>query len=86
MSQASSSQSGVQPDTSPHVTLPSTGKARGRAQNAMFWFLRGIAACNVLVLLGVCGFLFYHGLPAISWEFISQPPRNMMTEGGILPC
>lgn len=86
MSQASSSQHGLQPESPTRVTLPSSGRARGRAQNVMFWFLRGIAACNVLVLLGVCGFLFYNGLPALSWEFVSQAPRNMMTEGGILPC
>ena len=65
---------------------PTSGKARGRAQNIMFIFLRGVAACNVLALVAVCGFLLYHGLPALSWEFISQSPRSMMTEGGILPC
>lgn len=65
---------------------PTSGKARGRAQNIMFIFLQGVAACNVLALVAVCGFLLYHGLPALSWEFISQSPRSMMTEGGILPC
>ena len=86
MSQASSTQHDSQPGASTRVTLPSSGRARGRAQNVMFFFLRGVAACNVLALMGVCGFLFYNGLPALSWEFISQSPRNMMTEGGILPC
>ena len=86
MSQASSTQHDSQPGASTRVTLPSSGRARGRAQNVMFCFLRGVAACNVLALMGVCGFLFYNGLPALSWEFISQSPRNMMTEGGILPC
>ncbi len=35
-----------------------------------------------LVLL----FIFINGIQAISWEFISQPPRNGMTEGGIWPA
>ena len=26
------------------------------------------------------------GLPALSWDFLSTPPREMMTAGGILPC
>lgn len=52
----------------------------------MFWLLRLVAACNVLVLVAVCAFLLHNGLPALSWEFLSQPPRKMMTEGGILPC
>ena len=86
MSQASSSQHDSQHGASTRVALPSSGRARGRAQNVMFCFLRGVAACNVLALMGVCGFLFYNGLPALNWEFISQSPRNMMTEGGILPC
>lgn len=52
----------------------------------MFWLLRAIAAVNVLALLGVCAFLLCNGLPALSWEFLTQPPRKMMTEGGIWPC
>jgi ABC-type phosphate transport system permease subunit len=31
-------------------------------------------------------FLLVNGLEAISWEFLTQAPRNSMTEGGILPC
>ena len=31
-------------------------------------------------------FIFINGIQAISWEFISQPPRNGMTEGGIWPA
>lgn len=52
----------------------------------MFWLLRALAAVNVLALLGVCAFLLCNGLPALSWEFLTQPPRKMMTEGGIWPC
>lgn len=55
-------------------------------QTAMFCALRLLAAVNVLTLLGVCAFLLHNGLPALSWDFLSQPPRQMMTEGGILPC
>lgn len=67
-----------------HVLMSSRG--RRVQQTVMFWALRGIAACNVLALLGVCAFLLHNGLPALSWELLTQPPRRMMTEGGILPC
>ena len=40
----------------------------------------------VLALIGICVFLVAQGLPALSWTFLTEPPRNMMTEGGILPC
>lgn len=31
-------------------------------------------------------FLFKRGFSAISWSFLTQPPREAMTQGGILPC
>ena len=63
-----------------------SGKGRGQYQTFMFWLLRGVAACNVLALLAVCAFLFQNGLPALSWSFLTEAPRQMMTKGGILPC
>lgn len=61
-------------------------KGRYRKQSMMFGALRMAAGLNVLALAGVCLFLVLNGAPAISWEFLSQSPRSMMTEGGILPC
>ena len=59
---------------------------RYRRQRVMFMALRLAAGINILALLGVCGFLVVNGAPALSWEFLTQAPRNMMTEGGIWPC
>lgn len=67
-----------------HVLMSSRGRLA--QQTVMFWALRLIAAGNVLALLGVCAFLLHNGLPALSWDFLTQPPRRMMTEGGIWPC
>ena len=55
-------------------------------QSLMFGLLRATAAVNVLALVGICIFLVAQGLPALSWNFLTEPPRNMMTEGGIFPC
>ncbi|MEG2172732.1 MAG: phosphate ABC transporter permease PstA [Desulfovibrionaceae bacterium] len=55
-------------------------------QAACFALLRCAAFINVVGLLGVCFFLIWNGLPALSWEFLSEPPRKMMTAGGIWPC
>lgn len=57
-----------------------------RREFLMFGVLRGAAASNILALLGVCLFLTWNGLAALSWEFLTGPPRAMMTEGGIWPC
>jgi phosphate transport system permease protein len=59
---------------------------RNTLQRAMFGVFRMASGVNGLALLVICGFLFYHGLPAITWEFLTQAPRNMMTQGGIFPC
>lgn len=59
---------------------------RYRRQSAMFLVLRLAAVINILALVGVCVFLAVNGAPALSWEFLTLAPRNMMTEGGIWPC
>lgn len=68
-----------------HAVMPPAVR-RYRWQNFMFVLLRGAAAINILALVGVCAFLLWNGAPALSWEFLSQPPRSMMTAGGIWPC
>ena len=59
---------------------------RMRWQHGMFGVLRVCAAINMATLVGVCIFLAVHGLPALSWEFLTEAPRRMMTAGGIWPC
>jgi len=44
------------------------------------------AAIAVIPIVVVIAFLFINGLRAISWEFLTQPPSNGMTEGGIMPA
>ena len=44
------------------------------------------AAIAIIPIVIVIAFLFINGLQAISWEFLTQPPRNGMTEGGIMPA
>ncbi|WP_243362176.1 phosphate ABC transporter permease PstA [Fundidesulfovibrio terrae] len=61
-------------------------KRRRGAQSVMWNVFRGAALVNAAALGVICLFLFYNGLPAISWEFLTQPPRDSMTAGGILPC
>ncbi|MCA9405466.1 MAG: phosphate ABC transporter permease PstA [Candidatus Omnitrophica bacterium] len=51
-----------------------------------FMFLR---LCIVLVIGALCIILydiFSKGLPAISWEFLTESPKKGMTEGGIWPA
>jgi phosphate transport system permease protein len=61
---------------------------RGRrvSQGSMFLLFRIAAVLNGAALLIIVYFLVARGWRAINWEFLTQAPREAMTEGGILPC
>ena len=62
-------------------------RRRLRGERAWFWLLRAINLVIVGILIVILWFLFERGLSkAVSWEFLSQMPREGMTEGGILPA
>jgi len=52
----------------------------------MFNLFRISAAINGAALVIVVYFLVARGWRAINWTFLSQPPIDSMTKGGILPC
>jgi phosphate transport system permease protein len=56
------------------------------AEKAAFYIFRASA----MICASALGILFYflivRGYSAINWTFLTQPPREAMTEGGILPC
>ncbi|MGQ5710429.1 phosphate ABC transporter permease PstA [Desulforudis sp. DRI-14] len=48
-----------------------------------------LAVCTVFAIipvLAIVGYLVWKGWPALTWEFLTQPPRKFMTEGGIFPA
>ncbi len=55
-------------------------------QDLLFALFRLAASLNGAVLLIVVGFLVAKGWRAINWTFLTQPPLDAMTKGGILPC
>jgi len=55
-------------------------------QNIWFVLLRFAALLNGAALLIILYFIVSQGFLAISWEFLTQPPLDSMTKGGILPC
>src|SRR5690606_26029796 len=40
----------------------------------------------LLILVFILGTIIWQGAPVLSWEFLSQPPRDGMTSGGIFPA
>lgn len=62
-------------------------KARRKiVQGIWFGLFRVCAAINGMALLIVLYFMLARGWPAINWTFLTQPPTDSMTRGGILPC
>ena len=49
--------------------------------------LLGLSVVMILaILVVVVGNIVLHGARQVTWEFISQPPRDGLTAGGILPA
>ncbi len=64
-------------------------KIQGRRkllQATMFGLFKVAAIINGMALLLVVYFLVARGWRAINWTFLTQPPMDSMTKGGILPC
>lgn len=59
---------------------------RQQTQKIAITLITAVAILVILPIIFVIGFLVYNGIGAISWEFLSQPPREGMTEGGLLPA
>ena len=55
-------------------------------QKLFFSVISLSAGLLILSLGGLLTYIFIHGYQAITWEFLTQPPRDSMTKGGIMPA
>ena len=39
-----------------------------------------------VALLGILAYVFFHGFRAVTWDFLTLPPTDSMTRGGIMPA
>jgi phosphate transport system permease protein len=65
---------------------PELQRRRKVFQHLIFGLFRLSAAINGIALLIIVYFLVAKGWRAIDWTFLTQPPMEAMTKGGILPC
>jgi phosphate transport system permease protein len=68
------------------VSVPSLQRRRNFLQKVVFTIFRLAALINGLALFIVVYFMVAKGWKAINWTFLTQPPVDSMTKGGILPC
>ena len=50
------------------------------------WLMRAMTYFVVFVIAFIILKIVWNGLPTISWEFLTEMPRNSGAEGGILPA
>jgi phosphate transport system permease protein len=74
----------IKPSQGPRGT--GTERKRQLIQNSMFALFRAASAINAIALVIIVYFMFVNGFKAITWTFLTQPPMDSMTKGGILPC
>lgn len=55
-------------------------------QSIFFMLVSASALLITLALGGILFYIFYNGISSISWDFITQPPTDAMTKGGIMPA
>lgn len=55
-------------------------------QKIGFNLIRLITLITILPILGIVIYIAIKGAPALSWEFLSEMPRDGMRAGGILPA
>ncbi|MDT8301477.1 MAG: phosphate ABC transporter permease PstA [Sedimentisphaerales bacterium] len=56
------------------------------SQRATYWLMRVITYFIVFIIAYIIFVIFWNGLPALSWEFLTTMPRRSGAEGGILPA
>jgi phosphate transport system permease protein len=61
-------------------------KTRALTEKIGFFTLMAASSLVVLILFGILVNIIYNGYSVLSWSFLSQSPREGMTEGGILPA
>jgi len=60
--------------------------SKARTERAFFWLMRGATYFIVLAIAYIILDIVRHGLPAISWRFLTGFPQKSGAEGGILPA
>ncbi len=68
------------------MTMQSYMHWRYFKQRIFFGVVSLSALVITLALLGILAYVFIHGSRAITWDFLTLPPTDSMTKGGIMPA
>ena len=59
---------------------------KGKGEKIIESFIKTIGLFSILPVVLILGYIIFTGVPAISWNFLSQAPKDGMRAGGILPA
>jgi phosphate transport system permease protein len=68
------------------MTMQSYMRWRYFKQRIFFGVVSLSALVITLTLLGILAYVFIHGFRAVTWNFLTLPPTDSMTKGGIMPA
>jgi phosphate transport system permease protein len=68
------------------MTMQSYMQWRYFKQKLFFGVVSLSALIITLTLLGILAYVFIHGFRAVTWDFLTLPPTDSMTKGGIMPA
>lgn len=68
------------------VIKPTYERRKRLSQSLMFGIFKLLSAAIVLILFYILGFILVKGASVINWDFLTEPPTDGMTKGGILPA
>jgi phosphate transport system permease protein len=60
--------------------------SRKHIETISFGFIIAAAVTVLAILVIILGYIIINGFPAISWEFLTQPPKDLGRAGGIYPA
>jgi phosphate transport system permease protein len=60
--------------------------SRKHIEMISFGFIGAAAFIVLAFLVIILGYIIINGLPALSWEFLTQPPKDLGRAGGIYPA
>jgi phosphate transport system permease protein len=60
--------------------------SRKHIEMISFGFIIAAAITVLAILVIILGYIIINGFPAISWEFLTQPPKDLGRDGGIYPA
>lgn len=63
-----------------------TNRKKRFSQKAAFGFFSFLSYLVVAILFVILGFIILEGTKVISWDFLTEAPRDGMTAGGIFPA